>query len=203
MLCFESAVPPGGKREVGENPPDLTNVPLEYHDLPPVFSKQSTVALPPHRPYGCTIGMLPRAKLPRSSLYSLSRPERDAMETYLRESLAAGLIRPSSSPLGAGAFFVKKKDGSLRPCIDYWGLNRIMVRNKYTLPLLNTAFELLQGAHIFTKLDLRNAYHLVQLGKGTSGRRGLTPTWGTISIWSCRSGSQMPPRCSRPLSTMC
>uniref|UniRef100_A0A669CB49 Gypsy retrotransposon integrase-like protein 1 n=1 Tax=Oreochromis niloticus TaxID=8128 RepID=A0A669CB49_ORENI len=85
------------------------------------------------------------------------------MEKYINESLAAGLIRPSSSPVAAGFFFVAKKDKSLRPCIDYRGLNNITIKNKYPLPLLTSAYELLQGATVFTKLDLRNAYHLVRI----------------------------------------
>lgn len=63
------------------------------------------------------------------------------MKKYVGESLAAGLIWPSSSPLGAGFFFVLKKDGSLRPCIDYRGLNDITSKNKYPLPLLDSAFD--------------------------------------------------------------
>ncbi|KAL0149320.1 hypothetical protein M9458_055358, partial [Cirrhinus mrigala] len=69
-------------------------------------------------------------------------------------------------PAGAGFFFVGKKDGSLRPCIDYRGLNNITVKNTYPLPLISSAFERLQGASIFTKLDLRNAYHLVRIRRG-------------------------------------
>ncbi len=95
-----------------------------------------------------------------------SAPEREALEKYLTESLAAEIIVPSSSPTRAGFFFVKKKDGSLRPCIDYWGLNDITVKNRYPLPLMSSAFEILQGAKIFTKLDLRNAYHLVRIKEG-------------------------------------
>lgn len=79
------------------------------------------------------------------------------MEKYIRESLAAGLIRPSSLPVAAGFFFVSKKDKSLQPCIDYRGLNAITIKNKYPLPLINSAFEPLHGATIFSKLDLRNA----------------------------------------------
>ncbi len=60
----------------------------------------------------------------------------------------------------------KKKDGGLRPCIDYQGLNKITVRNRHPLPLMATAFELLLGASIFTKLDLRNTYHLVRIRQG-------------------------------------
>ena len=84
------------------------------------------------------------------------------MEEYIGDSLAAGIIRPSSSPAGAGFFFVEKKDKTLRPCIDYRGLNEITVKNRYPLPLISSAFELLQGSTIFSKLDLRNAYHLVR-----------------------------------------
>lgn len=146
--------------------PDLSMVPRVYHDLRDVFCKDRARSLPPHRPYDCAIDLLPGAPLPSSRLYSLSRPERDAMERYIAESLAAGLIRPSSSPVAAGFFFVDKKDGSLRPCIDFRGLNQITVKNKYPLPLLSSAFELLQGMTVFTKLDLRNAYHLVRIREG-------------------------------------
>ncbi len=70
-----------------------------------------------------------------------------------------------------------KKDGSLRPCIDYRGLNDITVKNRYPLPLMSSAFELLQGAAIFTKLDLRNAYHLVRIREGDEWKTAFnTPT---------------------------
>lgn len=76
------------------------------------------------------------------------------METYITDSLAVGIIWPSSSPVGAGFFFVEKKDKSLRSCIDYQGLKKIKGKNKYPLLLLSSAFELLKGAAIFSKLDL-------------------------------------------------
>ncbi|KAK9539546.1 hypothetical protein VZT92_004645 [Zoarces viviparus] len=98
------------------------------------------------------------------------------METYITDSLTAGIIRPSSSPVGAGFFFVAKKDKSLRPCIDYRGLNQITTRNKYPLPLINSAFESLPGATIYTKLDLRNAYHLVRIREGDEWKTAfITP----------------------------
>ena len=82
------------------------------------------------------------------------------MTEYIEASLKTGLIRPSSSPAGAGFFFTGKKNGSLRPCIDYGPLNAITIKNQYPLPLMSSAFEQLQQAKIFTKLALRNAYHL-------------------------------------------
>lgn len=88
------------------------------------------------------------------------------MKEYIETSLKAGLIRPSSSAASAGFFFVTKKDGSLRPCIDYSPLNDITIKNRYPLPLMSSVFDQLQQAKIFTKLDLRNAYHLVRIREG-------------------------------------
>lgn len=122
-------------------------MPPSYHDLLEVFSKDKALSLPPHRPYDCEIDLLPRAPLPSGQGYSLSRPEREPMESYIHSSLAVGLIRPSTSPVGVGFVFVDKKDGLLRPCIN---LNNITVKNK-SLPLMNSAFELLHGATVFTK----------------------------------------------------
>ncbi|KAK3574246.1 hypothetical protein QTP86_004398 [Hemibagrus guttatus] len=78
------------------------------------------------------------------------------MDSYIEEAQAARLIRPFTSPEGAGVFFVGKKGGGLRPCIDYRGLNKITIHNCYPLPLMATA-------SVFTKLDLCNAYHLVHI----------------------------------------
>jgi len=156
---------------------DLSGVPDVYHDLREAFSKDKALSLPPHRPYDCSIDLLPGAPLPTSRLYNLSRPEREAMERYISDSLASGIIRPSSSPLGAGFFFVDKKDKSLQPCIDFCGLN-ITVKNKYPLPLLNSAFEPLQGATIFSKLDLRNAYHLVRIRQGDEWKTAFNTPLG-------------------------
>ena len=71
-----------------------------------------------------------------------------------------------------------KKDGSLRPCIDYRQLNSITVKNKYPLPLLSSTFEPLTHTTVFTKLDLRNAYHLVQVQEGDEWKTGFNTHLG-------------------------
>lgn len=167
MTCLKAASPPSALVSSEQSvSADLSNVSPVYHDLAEVFRKDRAQSLPPHRPYDCAIDLLPGTTLPTSCLYSLSLPEQEAMERYITESLAAGIIRASSSPVAAGFFFVEKKDKTLRPCIDHRGLNNITVKNKYPLPFLTSAFELLQGATIFSKLDLRNAYHSVRIRKG-------------------------------------
>ncbi len=100
------------------------------------------------------------------------------METYIRDSPAGGIIRPSSSPGGAVFFFVAKKDCTLHPCIDFRGLNNITVKNKYPLPLINAAFEPLQGATSLSKLDLQNAYHLVRIRKGNEWKTAFNSPLG-------------------------
>ena len=161
--CLQSAARPfSSTQPKSTTPPDLSLVPTEYHDLREVFSKSRATALPPHRSYDLLSGTSP----PRGCLFSLSAPEHLAMEKYIGESLAVGLIRPSSSPVGGSFFFVGKKDGSLRPCIDYRGFKDITVKNRYPIPLISSAFATLQKVRYFTKLDLRNTYHLVRISEG-------------------------------------
>lgn len=165
--CLRSATPPSVSAPTTQSSsPDLNGVPPAYHDLARVFSQEEAVSLPPHRPYDCTIDLVPDSILPSSRLYNLSLPEKQAMQDYISASLASGIIRPSKSPVAAGFFFVGKKDGTLRPCIDYRPLNNITIKNKYPLPLLSSSFEPLASASIFTKLDLRNAYYLVRMREG-------------------------------------
>ncbi len=108
MPC-RSAIPTSVS--ISQSPPeevDLSAVPSEYHDLKQVFSKDRALSLPPHRPYDCAIDLLPGSPLPSKKLYNLSKPEKEAMGTYIQDSLSTGLIRPSLSPLGAEFFFVEK-----------------------------------------------------------------------------------------------
>lgn len=87
---------------------DLALVPAEYHDLAAVFRKEDALSLSPHRPYDCATDLIPSSTLPKSYLYNLSGPEQQAMETYILDSLAAAIICPSSSLVGAGLFFIGK-----------------------------------------------------------------------------------------------
>ncbi|KAK3540703.1 hypothetical protein QTP70_034656 [Hemibagrus guttatus] len=158
--------------------PDISKVPEVYLALKEVFNKARATSFPPHRSYDCAIDLIPGTTPPRGHLYSLSAPEREVMQKYLNEAPAAGLIRPSSSPAGAGFFFADKKDGGLRPCIDYRGLNQITVKDRYPLLLIYSAFEVLQDAVIFTKLDLRNAYHLIRIREGDEWKAAFNTASG-------------------------
>jgi hypothetical protein len=77
--------------------------------------------------------------------------------------LTKGLIRLSSSEWGCPALFVKKKDNSLRMCVDYWPLNAVIIKNKYPLPRIDILFDQLSKAKVFSKIDLRSWYHQIMI----------------------------------------
>ncbi|KAK3567250.1 hypothetical protein QTP86_015081 [Hemibagrus guttatus] len=129
----------------------------EYLALRGVFSKQRATQLPPHCQWDCEIDPLPQSIPPKGKVYPLSRPESEAMDDYIEEALAAGYIHPSTSLAAASFSFIERKDGRMRPCIDYHGLNAVTVQYPYPLPLVPTALEQLREARIFTELDLRSA----------------------------------------------
>ncbi|KAF5790284.1 putative nucleotidyltransferase, Ribonuclease H [Helianthus annuus] len=85
------------------------------------------------------------------------------LKEQLQELLELGFIRPSVSPWGAPVLFMKKKDGSMRLCIDYRELNKITIRNRYPLPRIDDLFDQLQGAKCFSKIDLRSGYHQLKI----------------------------------------
>ena len=85
------------------------------------------------------------------------------MKKQLEELLEKGFIRPSSSPWGCPAIFVKKKDDTFRMCVDYHPLNAVTVKNKYPLPHIDTLFDQLAGAKVFSKIDLRSGYHQIKI----------------------------------------
>jgi hypothetical protein len=85
------------------------------------------------------------------------------LKIQLRDLLDKGFIRPSASPWGCPALFVKKKDNSLRLCVDYHPLNAVTIKNKYPLPRTDILFDQLAGAKIFSKIDLRSGYHQMKI----------------------------------------
>lgn len=168
-VCATTVESPSSNRAV-DIPPDY----LQFSD---VFCPQRAAQLPPHRPWDCAIDLQPGEPLPKGRIYPLSLPEQGAMEDYIKEALNQGYIRPSSSPAASSFFFVAKKGGGLRPCIDYRALNKITIKYRYPLPLVPSSLELLRGAQVFSKLDLRSAYNLVRIRRGDEWKTAfVTPT---------------------------
>ncbi|GJU00892.1 putative reverse transcriptase domain-containing protein [Tanacetum coccineum] len=102
---------------------------------------------------------------------SIGPSEMKELADQLQELSDKGFIRPSSSPWGAPVLFVKKKDGSLRMCIDYRELNKLTVKNRYPLPRIDDLFDQLQGSSVYSKIDLRSGYHQLRVREEGHSRR--------------------------------
>ena len=126
---------------------------------------QEVPGLPPDREIEFAIELVPGTAPISKAPYRMAPAELAELKKQLQELLDKGLIQPSVSPWGAPVLFVRKKDGSLRLCIDYRELNRVTVKNKYPLPRIDDLFDQLAGAAVFSKIDLRSGYHQLKIKK--------------------------------------
>jgi len=120
------------------------------------------------------------AKPPLGPIYPLSESELVALREFINEHLAMGFICSSKSPFGAPVLFIKKKDGSLRLCVDFCRLNAITWKDKYPLPLISDLLDAPWRARIFTKLDLKHAYHLVRVALGDEWKTAFRTRYGSF-----------------------
>uniref|UniRef100_A0A3Q7FJR0 Reverse transcriptase domain-containing protein n=1 Tax=Solanum lycopersicum TaxID=4081 RepID=A0A3Q7FJR0_SOLLC len=102
----------------------------------------------------------------------------EKLRKQLKELLESGHIRPSKAPYGAPVLFQKKKDGSLRLCIDYRALNKVIIKNKYPIPLIAYLFDRLGQAKYFTKMDLRKGYYQVRIAEGDESKTASVTRYG-------------------------
>ena len=115
------------------------------------------------------------------------------MKTYVTEYLANGFIRPSKSPAAAPVMFVKRPDGKLRLVVDYRGLNRVTVKNRFPLPLIPEMLDRLHLAKVFTKIGLRNAYHQVRVKQGDEWKTAFRCREGHFEYQVCPQGPTNAP----------
>ncbi len=126
----------------------------------------SSAPMPPQRAVDHGIQLVPGAEPANRGVIRLAQPELEELRKQLTELLEKGYIRPSLSPFGAPVLFAKKKDGTLRLCIDYRRLNAVTIKNKYPLPRIDDLLDQLQGATVFSKIDLQSGYHQVRVNSG-------------------------------------
>ena len=110
------------------------------------------------------------------------------MKEYIKTNLQNGFIRPSVSPAAAPVMFVKRPDGKLRLVVDCRGLNNVTVKNRYPLPLIPEMLDRLHKAKIFTKIDLRNAYHQVRVREGDEWKTAFRCREGHYEFRVCPMG---------------
>ncbi|KAL0546548.1 hypothetical protein IC582_016459 [Cucumis melo] len=146
-------------------------------DYPDVFLEELS-ELPPHREIEFAIELEPGTVPISRAPYRMAPAELKELKVQLQELLDKGFIRPSVSPWGAPVLFVKKKDGSMRLCIDYRELNKVTVNNRYPLPRIDDLFDQLQGATVFSKIDLRSGYHQLRIKDGDVPKTAFRSRYG-------------------------
>jgi hypothetical protein len=155
----------------------------EIQDIPVVCElldvfPEDLPGLPPERDMEFVIELKPgTAPISRRS-YCMPPNELAELKTQLQDLLEKGFIRPSSSPWGCPAIFVKKKDQTLRMCVDYRPLNEVTIKNKYPLPRINILFDQLTGARVFSKIDLRSGYHHIRIRPEDISKTAFTTQYG-------------------------
>jgi len=138
-------------------------LPQQYRTYEDVFSKAASDELPPHRSYDHKIELDASASLSYGPLYSQTTDELRAMKDYLTENLDKGFIEASQAPWSSPVLFVKKPDGRLRFCIDFRKLNLLTRKDRYPLPLIDETLARLNRAKVYTKLDIRQAFHRIRI----------------------------------------
>ncbi|GBG78056.1 hypothetical protein CBR_g25993 [Chara braunii] len=137
--------------------PAIAELLEEFKDL----AEPPTGTVP--RPIQHRIEIEPDSRTPKGAMYRMSPRELEELRKQLDELLEKGWIRPNSSPFGAPILFVPKKEGELRMCIDYRGLNVITMKNVEPLPRIDDLLDRVQGCKYFSKIDLKSGYHQIDV----------------------------------------
>ncbi|CAI7792914.1 unnamed protein product, partial [Closterium sp. NIES-53] len=162
-LLQQTSKTPSTPSSPNPNPPaEIQKVLTDFQD---VFPSDLPAGLPPKHSVDHRIVLRPGSEPPVRATYRMSAAEMKEVQAQLEELLEKGFIRVSSSPYAAPILFVKKKDGSLRMCIDYCALKKLTIKNRYPLPRVDELFEQLGEAKFFSKLDLRSSYHQVRVAE--------------------------------------
>jgi RNase H-like domain found in reverse transcriptase/Reverse transcriptase (RNA-dependent DNA polymerase)/Integrase zinc binding domain/Retroviral aspartyl protease/Chromo (CHRromatin Organisation MOdifier) domain len=148
--------------DIADMDPRVGTLIREFDD---VFRAELPPGLPPRRSVEHRIDLIPNHEPPHRAPYRLSPHEMTELRRQLGQLLESGAIRPSSSPYAAPVLFVHKKDGSMRMCIDYRALNKITIKNRFPLPRIDELLNCLHGAKVFSKIDLKSAYHQIRIAE--------------------------------------
>jgi hypothetical protein len=146
-------------------------------DYPDVFSDELS-GTPPDRDIEFAIELQPETAPISKRPYRMPPAELAELKKQLQELLDKGFIRPCTSPWRCLALFVKKKDESLRLCVDYRPLNAVTIKNKYPLPRIDVLFDQLVGARVFSKIDLRSGYHQIKIRASDIPKTAFSTRYG-------------------------
>src|SRR4051812_14735056 len=159
-------------------------------DFPEIFL-EDVRELPLEREVEFAIELIPGTILVSMAPYRMSASKLDELKSQLEELLEKEFIRPSVSPWGAPVSLVKKKEGSMRLCVDYKQLNKVTIKNRYPLPRIDDLMDQLVGACVFSKIDLRYGYHQIRVKDDDIQKTAFRTRYGHYEYSVCRLGLLM------------
>ena len=139
----------------------LEMLPKLYWQYKELFEDKKAKMLAPRRTFDHAINLKEGAEPPWGPICPMSAHQLNELDKYLQKMMAEGKIADSESPEGSPILVIPKPDGSLRLCADYRNLNKLTIQNKYPLPLMDELRDRVAGAKAFTKLDIKDGYHLI------------------------------------------
>jgi len=166
----------------------LEALPKPYWQYKELFEENKAKMLAPRRTFDHAINLKEGAEPPWGPMYPMSAHQLNAQDKYLKKMNAEGKIADSESPYGAPILFIPKPDGSLRLCLDYRNLNKLTILNKCPLPVMDELRDRVAGAQVFTKLDLKDGYHLIRMRKGDEHKTAFCTLYGQYEykVMPCR-----------------
>ncbi|CAL2255737.1 unnamed protein product [Prunus armeniaca] len=168
---------------------DTQEITLNMEDIPvvsefPDVFPNDLPGLPPEREIEFTIELLPGINPIYLTPYRMAPAELRELKTQLQELVDMRFIQPCVSPWGALVLFVRKKDGTMRLCIDYRQLNKVTIRNRYPLPRIDDLFDQLKDAKYFSKIDLRSGYHQLRIREEDVPKTAFRTRYDDILVYS-------------------
>jgi hypothetical protein len=155
-----------GKEQRQQDSVETKGIPEEYQRHHKVFSDQQATCFPPSQPEDHAIKLIPGApETINCKVYPLTLAEQEVTRKFLEENERLGYIEKMDSPWSSPWFFIKKKDGMLRPVQDYREVNKWTVRDVYPIPRIEQILESLHGKELFTIFDVRMGYNNVLIKK--------------------------------------
>lgn len=158
-------------------------LPPKYANISHMFEGTAAGLLPEHHVMEHQIDLEPGIEPLYGPVYALSERELEILREYLESSQVKGWIRRSTSSAGAPIMFIPKKGGGLRLCVDYKGLNRVIIKNHIPLPLISKTLDRLKGAKVFTKLDLKDAYYKLRIREGNEWKTAFHTWYGYFEYY--------------------
>ena len=183
VLYEEGAGIIGQVSVIQENEDPLANVPTKFRQYLGIMAKEAADALQTHRPYDCKIDFRLDETPLWGPIYPLSEVELQTLREWLKEMKRTGKIKRSTSTAGFPILFIPKPHGrGLRLCVDYRALNKITIPNRYPLPLMQELQDRVQGAQWFTKMDLKNGFHLIRMREGDEWKTAFRTRYGLFEF---------------------